>query len=206
VEAPPIDNTSMQANTAWRACALVGQERRSISSVFSEAKTLSATVRPPGSGTGGRTSPYRIRQLNEAQSPGRGWGGRRLLLVRSSQHPRLRPFRSAADANRRRGSPVEVDAPLGGGDAWGWLVLAAFAVTLLAGLAVMFGVHRFVTAYLLNGLGGGHRGDPGRQPQLPDRRAPAQLTSDAVFTAGKRCQAGAWSAFGTDGERTGRVC
>ena len=37
-----------------------------------------------------------------------------------------------------------------GGDAWGWLVLAAFAVTLVAGLAVMFGVHRFVTASLLN--------------------------------------------------------
>jgi len=37
-----------------------------------------------------------------------------------------------------------------GGDAWGWLVLAAFAVTLLAGLAVMFGVHRFVAALLLN--------------------------------------------------------
>lgn len=37
-----------------------------------------------------------------------------------------------------------------GGDAWGWLVLAAFSVTLVAGLAVMFGVHRFVTAYLLN--------------------------------------------------------
>jgi hypothetical protein len=37
-----------------------------------------------------------------------------------------------------------------GGDAWGWLVLAAFAVTLAAGLAVMFGVHRFVAAFLLN--------------------------------------------------------
>jgi hypothetical protein len=37
-----------------------------------------------------------------------------------------------------------------GGDAWGWLVLAAFAVTLVAGLAVTFGVHRFVTALLLN--------------------------------------------------------
>jgi hypothetical protein len=37
-----------------------------------------------------------------------------------------------------------------GGDAWGWLVLAAFAVTLVAGLAVMFGVHRFVAAFLLN--------------------------------------------------------
>jgi Fusaric acid resistance protein-like len=37
-----------------------------------------------------------------------------------------------------------------GGSAWGWLVLAAFAVTLLAGLAVMFGAHRFVAAYLLS--------------------------------------------------------
>ena len=37
-----------------------------------------------------------------------------------------------------------------GGDAWGWLVLAAFAVTLAAGLAVLFGVHRFVAALLLN--------------------------------------------------------
>jgi uncharacterized membrane protein YccC len=37
-----------------------------------------------------------------------------------------------------------------GGDAWGWLVLAAFAVTLAGGLAVTFGVHRFVAAYLLN--------------------------------------------------------
>jgi hypothetical protein len=37
-----------------------------------------------------------------------------------------------------------------GGDAWGWLVLAAFTVTLVAGLAVMFGVHRFVAGLLLN--------------------------------------------------------
>jgi len=37
-----------------------------------------------------------------------------------------------------------------GGDAWGWLVLAAFAVTLAAGLAVTFGVRRFVVALLLN--------------------------------------------------------
>jgi Fusaric acid resistance protein-like len=35
-------------------------------------------------------------------------------------------------------------------DAWGWLVLAAFAVTLAAGLAAMFGAHRFVAALLLN--------------------------------------------------------
>lgn len=37
-----------------------------------------------------------------------------------------------------------------GGEAWGWLVLAAFAVTLAAGLALIFGVRRFVAAYLLN--------------------------------------------------------
>jgi hypothetical protein len=37
-----------------------------------------------------------------------------------------------------------------GGDAWGWLVLAAFAVTLAGCLAVTFGVHRFVAALLLN--------------------------------------------------------
>jgi hypothetical protein len=37
-----------------------------------------------------------------------------------------------------------------GGAAWGWLVLAAFVVTLAAGLAVKFGVHRFVAALLLN--------------------------------------------------------
>jgi hypothetical protein len=33
---------------------------------------------------------------------------------------------------------------------WGWLVLAAFVVTLGAGLAIGFGVHRFVAALLLN--------------------------------------------------------
>lgn len=37
-----------------------------------------------------------------------------------------------------------------GGDAWGWLVLAAFATTLVAGHAIAFGAHRFVTGYLLN--------------------------------------------------------
>ena len=37
-----------------------------------------------------------------------------------------------------------------GGAAWGWLVLASFAVTLVASLAVVFGVHRFVAALLLN--------------------------------------------------------
>ena len=37
-----------------------------------------------------------------------------------------------------------------GGGAWGLAVLAAFVVTVLAGLAVKYGLHRFVAAYLLN--------------------------------------------------------
>ncbi|MFF0157713.1 FUSC family protein [Streptomyces sp. NPDC005263] len=37
-----------------------------------------------------------------------------------------------------------------GSDAWGWLVLACFMVTLAAGLAAAFGVHRFVNALILN--------------------------------------------------------
>ena len=37
-----------------------------------------------------------------------------------------------------------------GQDAWGWVVLAAFGVTLLAGLAIKYGAHRFFAAYLIN--------------------------------------------------------
>jgi len=37
-----------------------------------------------------------------------------------------------------------------GGGAWGFVVLAAFVATLLAGLAVKYGLHRFAAAYLLN--------------------------------------------------------
>jgi hypothetical protein len=37
-----------------------------------------------------------------------------------------------------------------GPGAWGWVVLGAFAATLLGGLAVKYGLHRFVAAYLLN--------------------------------------------------------
>jgi Fusaric acid resistance protein-like len=37
-----------------------------------------------------------------------------------------------------------------GGGAWGFVVLAAFVATLLSGLAVKYGAHRFVAAYLLN--------------------------------------------------------
>lgn len=34
--------------------------------------------------------------------------------------------------------------------AWGWVVLATFVVTLLSGLAIRFGTHRFVAGVLLN--------------------------------------------------------
>ena len=37
-----------------------------------------------------------------------------------------------------------------GGSAWGWLVLAGFAVTLVAGLAVILGIRQFIAALLLN--------------------------------------------------------
>ena len=37
-----------------------------------------------------------------------------------------------------------------GGGAWGFVVLAAFVATLLGGLAVTYGLHRFAAAYLLN--------------------------------------------------------
>lgn len=37
-----------------------------------------------------------------------------------------------------------------GGEAWGWLVLATFAVTLVASLGIAFGVHGFVAAMFLN--------------------------------------------------------
>ncbi|MFG2270258.1 FUSC family protein [Streptomyces chartreusis] len=37
-----------------------------------------------------------------------------------------------------------------GADAWGWLVLASFLITLAAGLTAAFGAHRFVNALLLN--------------------------------------------------------
>lgn len=37
-----------------------------------------------------------------------------------------------------------------GGAAWGWMVLAAFVVTLLASLTIAFGAHRAVAALLLN--------------------------------------------------------
>jgi hypothetical protein len=37
-----------------------------------------------------------------------------------------------------------------GDEAWGWAVLAAFVVTLLSGLAIKYGLHRYLAAVLLN--------------------------------------------------------
>jgi hypothetical protein len=37
-----------------------------------------------------------------------------------------------------------------GGGPWGWVLLAAFAVTLISGLSLKFGAHRFTAAVLLN--------------------------------------------------------
>ena len=37
-----------------------------------------------------------------------------------------------------------------GAGPWGWVGLAALVATLLGGLAVKYGLHRFVAAYLLN--------------------------------------------------------
>jgi uncharacterized membrane protein YccC len=37
-----------------------------------------------------------------------------------------------------------------GGEAWGWVALCAFVVTLLSGLALKYGVHRFTSALMLN--------------------------------------------------------
>ncbi|MDQ0306763.1 hypothetical protein J2S46_001319 [Kitasatospora herbaricolor] len=61
---------------------------------------------------------------------------------------------------RHRASHIALFALIGAGitalgfgsgeDVWGWLVLAAFALTLVSGLAAAFGVRRFVTALLLN--------------------------------------------------------
>jgi uncharacterized membrane protein YccC len=72
-------------------------------------------------------------------------------------------FAGVADVGgsyRSRASRVAVFALIGaavtalafdiGRSAWGWLVLAAFVVTLVAGLALRLGVHAFVAALLLN--------------------------------------------------------
>jgi Fusaric acid resistance protein-like len=59
-------------------------------------------------------------------------------------------FLALADPGGKYGPRV---ARLGfgiGPDPWGWVVLAAFVTTLLGGLAVKYGLHRFVAAYLLN--------------------------------------------------------
>ncbi|MDD1061594.1 hypothetical protein NMG29_25820 [Streptomyces cocklensis] len=76
-----------------------------------------------------------------------------------------------------------------GGEAWGWLALAAFGVTLVAGLAVAFGVRRFVNALLLNSTSG--------SSSPSDSRSPSTITPTFPATPGHRC----WR--GPEGRRCG---
>jgi len=71
-----------------------------------------------------------------------------------------------------------------GGEAWGWPVLAAFVITLLAGLAVKFGVRRFASGMLFGRQSRLHRGlqyVARRLPRKPGRalsyHTPAPLLS-----------------------------
>ena len=70
-----------------------------------------------------------------------------------------------------------------GGEAWGWLVLAAFAVTLTSGLAVAFGVRRFVTALLTQPVV--HRHPRGRL-QFPSSHPHHQLRLGPGARVGRR--------------------
>jgi len=70
-----------------------------------------------------------------------------------------------------------------GGGAWGWVVLAAFVATGLAGLAVKYGLHRFVAAYLLKiwfiiALGLPTLERPGRRRPGAGHAAPARGIHD----------------------------
>jgi hypothetical protein len=67
-----------------------------------------------------------------------------------------------------------------GGSGWGWLVLAAFAVTLLAGLAVVFGAHRFAAA-TFSAFG---------SSSPSGSRSPSIITSASPATPGPRCWRG----------------
>jgi len=85
-----------------------------------------------------------------------------------------------------------------GQDAWGFVVLAVFAVTLLAGLAVKYGAHRFVAAYLLNvwfiitlGLPASYQAD--RIHTSPWPQALAWLVGSALWIA---CTFIIWLALG----------
>ncbi len=85
-----------------------------------------------------------------------------------------------------------------GRDAWGLVTLAAFAVTWLAGLAVKFGLHRFVAAYVLNvwfiialGLPALYHLD--KIPVSPWKQTVAWLAGSALWIA---CIAIVWLARG----------
>jgi hypothetical protein len=69
-----------------------------------------------------------------------------------------------------------------GKQSWPWVTLAAFAVTLLAGLFVKFGLHRSVSAYLLN-IWFHHR--PGC-PDPPMRGSNGRPKTDGQLSTGNR--------------------
>ena len=74
-----------------------------------------------------------------------------------------------------------------GGDAWGFVVLATAVVTVLAGLAINFGLHAFVAASLLNvwlliALSSAD-GRPARVPVHPWEQARAWLIGSAIWIA-----------------------
>jgi len=74
-----------------------------------------------------------------------------------------------------------------GGDAWGWAVLAAFVVTVVAGLAISFGLFAFVAAVLLNVwlliTLSAAAGLPARVSAHPWQQALAWLVGSAVWIA-----------------------
>jgi Fusaric acid resistance protein-like len=74
-----------------------------------------------------------------------------------------------------------------GGDAWGWAVLATFAVTVLAGLAIDIDLHAFVAASFLNVLLlitlASAAGLPARVSAYPWQQALAWLIGSAVWIA-----------------------
>ncbi|MGO9780218.1 MAG: FUSC family protein [Streptosporangiaceae bacterium] len=74
-----------------------------------------------------------------------------------------------------------------GGDAWGWAVLAAFVVTVVAGLAINFDLYAFVAAVLLNVwlliTLSAAAGLPARVSAHPWQQALAWLIGSAIWIA-----------------------
>jgi len=114
----------------------VDQERRLTAPLAGRQRPGSALGGPPGRTPGHTARARRSRQLasGSGADPGGSYGNRAWHIA---------VFALIGAALTALGFGI-------GEDAWGWLVLAAAAVTLVAGLSVAFGVYRFVAAYLLN--------------------------------------------------------